>query len=117
MSSAKQRIDELVELLQKYAYEYYVLEEPSITDAVYDGLIQELKKLEEANPDLVRDDSPNQRVLSTPLDKFEKVAHSKPMISLNDVFSREDVEAWVQRMVFALKAMRASSAPRRGRCT
>lgn len=98
MSSAKQRIDELVELLQKYAYEYYVLEEPSITDAVYDGLIQELKKLEEANPDLARDDSPNQRVLSTPLDKFKKVAHSKPMISLNDVFSREDVEAWVQRM-------------------
>lgn len=97
-ANVKGRINELIKLLSKYAYEYYVLEDSSVSDSVYDGLIQELKKLEAQNPELVRGDSPTQRVLSTPLDKFKKVAHSKPMISLNDVFSRDDVEAWVQRM-------------------
>lgn len=97
-SDAKNRIDSLVKELSQYAYEYYVLESPSITDAVYDGLIQELKKLESENPDLVRDDSPTQRVYGQALDKFTKAEHKYPMISLNDVFSIEDVEAWVKRM-------------------
>lgn len=97
-AEAKNRINELIKLLSQYAYEYYVLEEPSVTDAVYDGLIKELKKLEAEYPSLVRDDSPNQRVLAEPLDKFVKVAHKWPMISLNDVFSREDVEAWAERI-------------------
>ncbi len=94
----KSRIDSLVKELSQYAYEYYVLEKPSITDAVYDGLIQELKKLESENPDFVRDDSPTQRVYGQALDKFTKIEHKYPMISLNDVFSIEDVEAWVKRM-------------------
>jgi DNA ligase (NAD+) len=94
----KDRADKLIKQLQEYAYEYYVLDNPSIDDAVYDGLIQELKKLEDENPELVRADSPTRRLHSKPLDKFEKVRHSRPMISLNDVFSREDVEAWIKRM-------------------
>lgn len=100
MSSAKDksRVDALIAELSQYAYEYYVLEEPTISDDIYDGLIKELKKLESQYPELVRDDSPTQRVYGQALDKFTKVEHKYPMISLNDVFSLEDVEAWVKRM-------------------
>ncbi|HMS24022.1 MAG TPA: NAD-dependent DNA ligase LigA [Candidatus Saccharibacteria bacterium] len=94
----KERIDKLVSQLQEYSYEYYVLDNPSIDDAVYDGLINELKTLEKQHPELVRSDSPTSRLHSSPLDKFSKVEHSRPMISLNDVFSRSDVEAWIKRI-------------------
>ena len=96
--SDAERAEQLKESLGQYAYEYYVLDKPTVTDAVYDSLIQELKAIEQSHPELVTPDSPTQRVHSVALDKFRKVAHSKPMISLNDVFSREDVEAWVKRM-------------------
>jgi DNA ligase (NAD+) len=96
--SPSERAAQLRELLQTYAYQYYVLEDPAVTDAIYDGLIQELKAIESAHPDLITPDSPTQRVLSEALDTFKKVEHRVPMISLNDVFSREDVEAWVKRM-------------------
>jgi DNA ligase (NAD+) len=92
------RIPELRELLNKYSYEYHVLDTPSVSDAVYDGLMQELKLLEQQNPGLISPDSPTQRVGSELLDAFQKVAHSSRMLSLNDVFSREEVEAWVKRM-------------------
>jgi DNA ligase (NAD+) len=94
----KGRINSLIKQLSQYAYEYYVLDKPSVSDPVYDGLIRELKNLESENPELVRDDSPTQRVHGQALDKFTKVEHKYPMISLNDVFSKEDVEAWVKRM-------------------
>lgn len=97
-ADATERAEELKGQLATYAYEYYVLDKPSVSDAVYDSLIQELKRIEAAYPELVTPDSPTQRVHSVPLDKFKKVAHVRPMISLNDVFSREDVEAWVKRM-------------------
>lgn len=92
------RLRELKELLATYAYQYYVLDDPSVSDAVYDGLIRELKQLEELHPELITPDSPTQRVHSVALDTFHKVPHSVPMISLNDVFSREDVEAWEKRI-------------------
>lgn len=92
-----QRLDELKKLLQQYSYEYHVLDNPSVPDAVYDSLISELKKIEDTNPELVTPDSPTQRVGNKPLDKFTKVQHTSRMLSLNDVFSREDVEAWVKR--------------------
>ncbi len=94
---AGKRLAELKKLMAKYSYEYYVLDKPSVSDAVYDGLMRELKKLEEQYPELVTADSPTQRVGGQPLDKFTKVRHSSRMLSLNDVFSREDVEAWVKR--------------------
>lgn len=97
-NDSKSRYDELVELLNTYSYEYHVLDEPSVDDAVYDGLFAELKTIETDYPELVRPDSPNQRVGNTPLSTFEKVAHSRRMISLNDVFDRGEVEAWVKRM-------------------
>lgn len=96
--NAAQRIDELKKLLNQYSYEYHVLDNASVSDAVYDGLMQELKKLEADHPELTTPDSPTQRVGNVPLDKFAKVTHSSRMLSLNDVFGREDVEAWVKRM-------------------
>lgn len=96
-SQAKNRLSELRELMKKYAYEYYVLNASSVSDAVYDGLMRELKRLEENFPDLITPDSPTQRISDIPLDSFKKVAHSTRMISLNDVFSRGDVEAWLKR--------------------
>jgi len=92
------RVAELRKLLNQYSYEYHVLDKPSVSDAVYDSLMGELKKIEADDPSLVTPDSPTQRVGNVPLDKFVKVTHSRPMISLNDVFDREDVEAWVKRM-------------------
>lgn len=94
---AKARLDELKKLMATYSYEYYVLDKPSVSDAVYDGLMRELKTLEELHPELVTPDSPTQRVGGQPLKGFTKVEHTFPMISLNDVFSQEEVEAWVQR--------------------
>jgi len=94
----KKRYDELLKLLETYAYEYYVLDEPSVDDAVYDSLMAEVKTFENANPGSINPNSPTQRVAAKPLEKFKKVAHQKPMISLNDVFSRDEVEAWVRRM-------------------
>ncbi len=96
MSSAS-RINELKKLLNQYSYEYHVLDKPSVSDAVYDGLYGELKKLEAENPDLITPDSPTQRVGNELLGGFVKVEHSSRMLSLNDVFSREDVESWVKR--------------------
>ena len=96
-TSAQKRYDELKHLMASYSYEYYVLDEPSVSDAVYDGLMQEVKRIEADYPDLVTPDSPTQRVGGKALDKFSKVRHSVRMVSLNDVFNREDVEAWVKR--------------------
>ena len=94
---AVKRLQELRQLMAKYSHEYYVLDEPSVSDAVYDGLMRELKTLEAEFPELITPDSPTQRVGGAPLSEFKKVAHSVRMISLNDVFSRDEVEAWVER--------------------
>lgn len=91
------RYEELKQLLNEYSYEYHVLDNPRVSDAVYDGLMRELKALEEENTDLITPDSPTQRIGAKPLSAFEKVRHSSRMLSLNDVFSREEVEAWIKR--------------------
>lgn len=95
---AQHRIKELRELINKYSYEYHVHDKPSVSDAVYDSLFSELKQLESENPDLVTSDSPTQRVGNELKEGFKKVQHSSRMLSLNDVFDREEVEAWVTRM-------------------
>lgn len=93
-----ERITELKKLLNEYSYQYHVLDNPTVTDAVYDSLFQELKTLESENSDLVTRDSPTQRVGNELKGGFKKVTHQSRMLSLNDVFTREDVEAWVARM-------------------
>jgi DNA ligase (NAD+) len=98
MSEAAKRLAALRTQLAQYSYEYYVLDDTSVSDAVYDGLMRELKAIEAENPSLITSDSPTQRVGGAVIDGFKKVEHSVRMISLNDVFSREEVEAWVKRM-------------------
>ncbi len=97
-NQSKARIKELRSLLQAYSHSYHVLDAPIVTDAVYDSLFSELKKLESEFPDLVTTDSPTQRVGGELLGGFKKVQHSTRMLSLNDVFDRKEVEAWVVRM-------------------
>ncbi len=96
-SPAHKRYSELKQLLNTYAYEYNVLDNSSASDAVYDGLMRELKDLEARLPQLITPDSPTQRVGGKPADSFTKVRHASRMISLNDVFNQEDVEAWIKR--------------------
>lgn len=92
------RLVDLKRLMATYSYEYYVLDVPSVSDGVYDGLMREVKVIEELYPDLITLDSPTQRVGGRPSKGFQKIRHSTRMISLNDVFSKEDVEAWVRRI-------------------
>ncbi len=79
-------------------YRYHVLDDPRVTDEVYDSLTIELRQIEEAFPKLVTRDSPTQRVGGRPLDKFQKIKHRSPMLSLNDAFTREEVTEWEQRL-------------------
>lgn len=94
----KERIEKLRELINDYRYHYHVLNESIMSEAAADSLKHELTKLEQEYPELITPDSPTQRVAGTALDKFQKVTHKVPMISLNDVFNRDEVEAWVSRM-------------------
>lgn len=94
----EQRVHELRQILSRYSYEYHVLDLPSVDDGVYDSLFGELKKIEAAHPELVTPDSPTQRVGGELLGGFKKVQHSSRMLSLNDVFDKSEVEAWVVRM-------------------
>lgn len=96
--SIKNRAAELRELLAGYSYEYHVLDAPTVSDAVYDSLLSELKRLEAADPTLITPDSPTQRVGGVLLDGFQKVTHSSRMLSLNDVFDATEVRAWGERM-------------------
>ena len=92
------RVDRLRELLRLYSYRYYTLDDPAVTDAEYDALMGELRALEGAHPELITPDSPSQRVGAEPLAEFAKVAHPYPMTSLADAFSRQEVEAWLERV-------------------
>lgn len=98
MTNPASRAKELNKLLAQYNYEYHVLDNPSVDDAIYDGLFQELKKIEKEHPELITPDSITQRVGNQLLGGFQKVAHSSRMLSLNDVFDRSEVEAWVTRI-------------------
>jgi len=98
LNQPEKRSKELRELLAKYSYEYHVLDNSSVEDAVYDSLFSELKKIEAEHPELVTSDSPTQRVGNELIGGFKKVNHVKRMISLNDVFDRADVESWAKRM-------------------
>ncbi len=82
--TAKQRAEELRRTINKYSYEYYTLDEPSVPDAEYDRLMQELIAIEDEHPDLRTPDSPTQRVGGAVLEAFQKVTHGTPMLSLGN---------------------------------
>ena len=93
----RSRLEEIKKLLNQYSYEYYALDQPSVSDAVYDSLMIELKSIEAAHPEWITPDSPTQRVGSKLLEGFQKVRHERRMVSLNDVFDKNEIEAWVER--------------------
>ncbi|MBM7650185.1 DNA ligase (NAD+) [Bacillus ectoiniformans] len=96
--AAEQRVLELHNLLNQYNYEYYVLDQPSVPDAEYDQLLQELNKLEEQFPSLQSPDSPTQRVGGEVLDSFKKVTHDQPMLSLGNAFNEGDLRDFDRRV-------------------
>lgn len=99
MSDLRGRAVNLRTELNKLSYQYHVLDNPTVDDAVYDGLIQELKKIEEENPDLITPDSPTQRVGGKLLGGFVSVEHSQRMLSLNDIFNSDEVTKWYERIL------------------
>lgn len=95
---AKQRMDELVAVLNDANYRYYVLDDPKMLDFEYDGLLRELEELERENPAYVRADSPTKRVGGEALSKFDKVTHSVPLMSLQDVFSMDELHEFIKKI-------------------
>ena len=98
MEEKKKRIDELVEIINKASYEYYLNDNPSITDQEYDDYYSELLRLEESYPELKREDSPTIRVGGEALSKFEKVEHKTPMLSFDDIFNEDEIIAFDERI-------------------
>lgn len=96
--TARERIAHLRETINRYRYDYHVLNTSSISEAALDSLKKELFDLEQQYPDLITPDSPTQRVAGKPLDEFRKIKHQTRMLSLNDAFSEEDVRDWFSRL-------------------
>jgi len=95
---AAKKIEKLREELRHHEHLYYVLDRPEISDAEYDALMNELKKLEAAHPELLSPDSPTQRVGGKPAEGFKKAQHSRPMLSLDNAYSAEELADWDRRV-------------------
>lgn len=98
----RERVAGLRREIEQHNHRYYVLDEPSISDADYDYLFRELQELETAHPELITSDSPTQRVGAAPLAEFAQAPHRQPMLSLNNAFAAEEVEAFDRRVSVAL---------------
>ena len=108
---AKNRIEKLKALINRYRYSRLVLDKPLISAEAEDSLKKELFDLEQRFPGLITPDSPSQRVGGKPLEKFKKVRHREPMLSLNDAFSKEDLDDWAERMERVLGIKKGGPAP------
>src|SRR5579863_5269701 len=97
-SGAQKKIEKLREELRRHEHLYYVMDAPEISDAEYDTLMNELKKLEAAHPELITADSPTQRVGGKPAEGFKKAQHSRPMLSLDNAYSAEELADWDRRV-------------------
>ena len=98
MNDVKLRIDELVSLLNRYNYEYYVLDNPTIDDVEYDSLISELERLEKENPSYIRKDSPTQNVGAFLKTDLGSITHTNQMMSLGDVFNFEELKEFDEKI-------------------
>ena len=94
---ARTKIEKLRSDINRHNYRYYVLDSPEISDAEYDGLMRELKQLEEQHPQFLTPDSPTQRVGAAPVEVFGVVEHPQPLLSLGNVFSGDELEGWYTR--------------------
>ena len=101
-SKPEQELQKLRDELRHHEHLYYVEDAPELTDAQYDALMNKLKKLEAEHPELVTPDSPSQRVGGKPKDGFVKMPHSRPMLSLDNAYTEEELRAWNQRLRDAL---------------
>jgi len=99
-----QRVEQLRDTLNHYSYQYYVLDDPTVPDAEYDKLFQELKTLEQNNPEFIVADSPTQRVGAEPLSAFSSVRHEIPMLSLDNAFDDTDMADFIRRIQDRLKS-------------
>jgi DNA ligase (NAD+) len=98
MSDAIERIEQLRQEINYHNYRYYVLDEPVVSDAEYDALMDELRALEAEHPELVTPDSPTQRVSGQPAEGFTKVEHPAPILSLDKASDGEEIRAWWERV-------------------
>jgi DNA ligase (NAD+) len=96
--AVRQRVEELRELIHRYNHEYHVLQQPTVSDAEWDALYHELKRLETEHPELITADSPTQQVGAPPAAGFAQVRHETPMLSLSNVFSRDELERWLRNV-------------------
>src|SRR5580704_14378297 len=94
----KKKTEALREKIRHHEYLYYVLDNPELTDAQFDKLMNELKRLEEEHPELITPDSPTQRVGGMPREGFVKAKHSSPMLSLDNAYSEEELREWERRV-------------------
>ncbi len=110
--NSKQRIEELTQILTQANYRYYVLDDPSMPDFEYDRLLRELENLEAEHPEFARHDSPTKRVGGEALSQFEKVVHPVPLMSLQDVFSMEELDEFLEKTKAAGDHLRFSVEPK-----
>jgi DNA ligase (NAD+) len=96
--AAARKVEKLRNEIRRHEHLYYVLDAPEVSDAEYDALMNELKRLEAAHPDLLTPDSPTQRVGGKPAEGFRKAAHSRPMLSLDNAYSAEELADWDRRV-------------------
>ena len=95
---SEKKIEALRDKIRHHEYRYYVLDDPEITDAEFDQLMNELKKLEAEHPELITPDSPTQRVGGKPREGFVKVPHSSPMLSLDNTYNEDELRDWERRV-------------------
>ncbi|HEX6399332.1 MAG TPA: NAD-dependent DNA ligase LigA, partial [Actinomycetota bacterium] len=108
LAEAQLRVEELREQVNHHLYRYHVLDDPEVSDAEYDGLIGELRGLEDRFPELITPDSPTQRVGAAPAELFRPVQHRAPMLSLDNAFSEEELRAWAARVDRGLAGAKAT---------
>src|SRR5437667_4581744 len=98
LSDARKRVEELREQINHHSYRYHVLDDPEVSDFDYDQMVKQLEAIEAESPELITPDSPTQRVGGAPADLFAPVTHRAPMLSLDNAFSRAELEAWGRRV-------------------
>src|SRR6202035_3012082 len=94
----EKKVEALREKIRHHEHRYYVLDDPEISDADFDLLMQQLKRLESAHPELIRPDSPTQRVGGKPREGIAKAAHSSPMLSLDNAYNEQEFRDWARRV-------------------
>jgi DNA ligase (NAD+) len=99
LTKIRQHLDDLRKQLHFHNYRYHVLDAPVISDQEYDRLLAELKQIENEHPEWITPDSPTQRAGAAPSEKFEKVQHPAPILSLANAFGSKDTLAWYERIV------------------